>query len=592
MPPLCRILLGLWLTAAALTSCADSGTEPPPPPPPALDTLAPSVPTNTVATATSINRIDISWSASTDNVGVTGYAVYRDSGLIANVTGNVFADSARVPGSEYCYAIAAFDQAGNRSGRSTASCATTVNLTPTARYSAPRGVAAGGTAVFDASSSTDSDGSIILYTFDFGDGTPAVSQSTPLFFHLFDSPGTRVVSLVITDNYGSVGTTAATITVGVVLGPAVNVSRTPLVLSQTPSLTSGDDGTIYMTWQEFGSEVLFARSTDGGQSFTAPVHVLDPDGPLGPWNYYYSEQMQIALSGSRIHVVWTIFDEFYGLAEIFHAASTDGGRTFSEPLMVSENDGVNSYGPSISIRSDEVGVAWANADFGGGMKTGAEYGRSLDGGASFATPVWLATSGLCPAVRNTAAGTYAAWTLASNAVFNQEQVHFARSDDGGATFSTSLWVDQLPQKSWCPHVVAASGAIYIVWEEGDAFVDRKIMFARSIDGGLSFSAAKPLSDPARDATCPFFTSGTDGRLLVSWSYADPAFIAVQSVLLHSSDGGSTFSPPLVIPQTNPTVGCFVLVPLTPHDLGVGWSERQADGLYSEIYYSRAALSGF
>src|SRR5207302_2629203 len=45
------------------------------------DTQAPSSPTNLAATAVSSPQIDLSWSPATDNVGVTGYRVYRDGTL-------------------------------------------------------------------------------------------------------------------------------------------------------------------------------------------------------------------------------------------------------------------------------------------------------------------------------------------------------------------------------------------------------------------------------------------------------------------------------------------------------------------------------
>ena len=44
------------------------------------DTVPPSVPTNVVASATSPSQVGVSWSASTDNVGVTGYRVERCQG--------------------------------------------------------------------------------------------------------------------------------------------------------------------------------------------------------------------------------------------------------------------------------------------------------------------------------------------------------------------------------------------------------------------------------------------------------------------------------------------------------------------------------
>src|SRR3989344_2451734 len=50
-----------------------------------LDNIAPSAPGNLMATAVSSSRIDLSWSASTDNIGVAGYKVYRNNVYLANV---------------------------------------------------------------------------------------------------------------------------------------------------------------------------------------------------------------------------------------------------------------------------------------------------------------------------------------------------------------------------------------------------------------------------------------------------------------------------------------------------------------------------
>ncbi|MCP3883960.1 MAG: fibronectin type III domain-containing protein, partial [Propionibacteriaceae bacterium] len=83
------------------------------PPPP--DTEAPSVPQNLAATAPAYNRVDLTWDASTDNVGVTGYEVYRDSGLIGTSAGPSYTDNTVVAETTYRYSLLAFDAAGNKS---------------------------------------------------------------------------------------------------------------------------------------------------------------------------------------------------------------------------------------------------------------------------------------------------------------------------------------------------------------------------------------------------------------------------------------------------------------------------------------------
>ena len=57
---------------------------PPPPPPP--DTTPPTAPGNVTATAANPTRVDVNWTASTDNLGVEGYNITRDGALVASVT--------------------------------------------------------------------------------------------------------------------------------------------------------------------------------------------------------------------------------------------------------------------------------------------------------------------------------------------------------------------------------------------------------------------------------------------------------------------------------------------------------------------------
>src|SRR5581483_5555341 len=52
------------------------------------DTAAPSAPTGLTATAASSSQIDLAWSASQDNIGVTGYRIFRDGGATAIATVN------------------------------------------------------------------------------------------------------------------------------------------------------------------------------------------------------------------------------------------------------------------------------------------------------------------------------------------------------------------------------------------------------------------------------------------------------------------------------------------------------------------------
>lgn len=85
----------------------------------------PSTPTNLKATAVSSSQIDLSWTASTDNVGVAGYKVYRDGVYLESIAGTSYSDTGLNPSTSYCYTVSAYDAAGNESPQSAQACATT-----------------------------------------------------------------------------------------------------------------------------------------------------------------------------------------------------------------------------------------------------------------------------------------------------------------------------------------------------------------------------------------------------------------------------------------------------------------------------------
>jgi chitodextrinase len=84
------------------------------------DTQAPSVPSGFTATVASATQVNLSWQASTDNVGVAGYTLYRDGVTLATVSGSTlsYSDITAMPTTTYSYSVDAFDTAGNYSAQS------------------------------------------------------------------------------------------------------------------------------------------------------------------------------------------------------------------------------------------------------------------------------------------------------------------------------------------------------------------------------------------------------------------------------------------------------------------------------------------
>ncbi|HLX23545.1 MAG TPA: fibronectin type III domain-containing protein [Usitatibacter sp.] len=94
------------------------------------DTTPPSVPTNLSATPISTSQVTLSWSASTDNVGVTGYNVYVGGTLLGTVANPSATVNNLSAGTTYTFNVSACDAAGNCSGNSTPAQATTNSSTP------------------------------------------------------------------------------------------------------------------------------------------------------------------------------------------------------------------------------------------------------------------------------------------------------------------------------------------------------------------------------------------------------------------------------------------------------------------------------
>ncbi|MGW4026496.1 carbohydrate binding domain-containing protein [Streptomyces sp. NPDC005009] len=89
------------------------------------DAEAPTAPTSPRVTGTSATSVSLAWNASTDNVGVTGYDVYRDGVLATSVTGTAATVSGLTPSTDYRFTVRAKDRAGNVSPDSQAVTATT-----------------------------------------------------------------------------------------------------------------------------------------------------------------------------------------------------------------------------------------------------------------------------------------------------------------------------------------------------------------------------------------------------------------------------------------------------------------------------------
>jgi chitodextrinase len=149
---------------------------------PVPDTTPPTVPTGLTATAVSPTQINLSWIASTDNVGVTGYYVYLNDVALARTTGTSFQHTGLSAGVTYNYRVSAYDAAGNGSAWTATPVAVTIPVPDTTPPTVPTGLT--GTAVSSSqinlswNASTDPDSAVTGYWVYLNDVTLARTTGT------------------------------------------------------------------------------------------------------------------------------------------------------------------------------------------------------------------------------------------------------------------------------------------------------------------------------------------------------------------------------------------------------------------------------
>jgi chitodextrinase len=165
------------------------------------DGEAPTVPGNLQATG-SAGQVSLSWDASSDNVAVTAYRVYRDGGFLADLEAvTSFADTGLAAGT-YDYEVRALDAAGNVSDASTASA----TVPDTERPAAPTGLqaAASGPSQIDLSWETASDNvGVTGYRVVRGSEEIAILGSTTTFADTNRPPGSYSYTVRAEDAAGN-----------------------------------------------------------------------------------------------------------------------------------------------------------------------------------------------------------------------------------------------------------------------------------------------------------------------------------------------------------------------------------------------------
>ena len=249
------------------------------------DTTAPTTPTNLAASGTTSTSTSLSWTASTDAVGVTGYEVLRNGSVVATASGTTYAASGLSASTTYSFTVRALDAAGNRSASSTAvSVTTSAGGGDTTAPSTPTGLAASGTTssatTLAWSASTDNvavtgyevlrGGTVIGSTASRTYTASGLSPSTAYSFTVraYDAAGNRsAVSSAV-----SVTTTAGS--TGVDATSRIQAESWSGMAGVATETTSDTDGGLSVGWIRNGDHLRFDNVAFGGterRTFSARV---------------------------------------------------------------------------------------------------------------------------------------------------------------------------------------------------------------------------------------------------------------------------------------------------------------------------------
>jgi hypothetical protein len=356
-------------------------------------------------------------------------------------------------------------------------------------------------------------------------------------------------------------------------------------ISASPDIAVGPDGSVNVIWVDKGEAKLaadtptgrssqpgghshkahnnfyFARSTDGGKTFSAPLRINARDGEL--WGFATSRPHIAVGKSGVIHIF------YHGnrrdpssprqAVDARYTRSTDGGKTFTPPRTLNgeargfddgELNEAHCFGGMGVAPNGDVHAFWIDTRHMTSEKeNGAIYTAvSRNEGRTFERERMLFRNAACPCCQLNVAFTPKGGVILSArnvAADGARDSSIAVSKDGGRTFSDFVattpnkWmINACPLK---PTSLAADndGRVYAAWFSGGE-KPAGSFFSVSEDGGKSFS--KPIALHAEAATPdrPQIAVAGDSAVTVAW---DAMVGQTRRIYLRvSTDHGKTFGP--------------------------------------------------
>jgi hypothetical protein len=296
-----------------------------------------------------------------------------------------------------------------------------------------------------------------------------------------------------------------------------------------PFTISDNRGGFYVSYVERskGEANVMLRHSADGKSFSAPVRVNDLQGDAAVRNE--NPPKVAASTNGDIYVCWAN-ERARWKGDVKFARSTDGGKTFSRSITINSDAGQEPRGhafQSISVdRKGRLYIAWIDERNKRADDRGAEIWMSTsdDGGKTFARDRKI-LSDVCECCRtniqiDSAGRLFLSYRTVPPDGPMYRDIIVARSQDGGKTFS----ITRVSEDAWEINACPVSGPalcidtldrITVVWFTGNE-QQPGLYYAMSADHGGSYSLRKPLDADQRMGKHAQAVARGDNNLLVVW----------------------------------------------------------------------------
>lgn len=317
------------------------------------------------------------------------------------------------------------------------------------------------------------------------------------------------------------------------------------------------DGTLWLAWMA-GGQVSVASSKDAGQTFSPSVQVTREHLNLdwGP-----DARPKIVVDrGGNIAVAFSIFRDEAFNGQVLYSRSTDGGKTFAPLQPITANDESQRFeaiglGPDGNLfaawldKRDRVPAQQSGKKYDG---AGLFFATSKDGGATY-SEAQLAADNTCECCRLGLAFDHSGHpvivfrNIFEGSIRDHAVVTFTDHGTPGPVYRVS-------QDEWqiaaCPHqgpslAIAPDGTYHVTWYTNGK-VRKGLFYAKSRDGGKTFSDPLPIGQADKSPSRPYVISGPQGTAIV-WKEFDGEKTSVK--LMTSADNGKTWSQPRMISNT-------------------------------------------